>query len=358
MGLAVNDERLARRVGAGVVFAIAAAAIAVVLLDGVRFRSTSKVHVYFAHIGSLREDAEFQVAGTIVGEIDAVRLVTEDMAADPGHPLHPGGGVVVDVRVENRYLDMTMNNGEVFVSSKGVIGKGFLEMGAPAADADPGPPLRHGDELRGVDPPQVDRVLLRSYQNLVVSRVFLAEVAPEGRRLMRSATALADTLAALEPRPGVFAELSASLSELGADVTRVADKWDAGDVDLADLDRIATRARATSTLAARTMADLERRIDALTADLDRLEHAIPGNMRARFEQSVTMARASLARLEAIGATVSAMLAAVDRGEGNIGGLLHDPEFSDYAKKIGKAMKRTPWRMLGTARKGQKQKLQP
>lgn len=350
MGLAVNDERLARRVGAALLLVVAVAAVAVVTLDGVHLRAGSTVHVYFSHTGSVSEGADFQVAGRAIGEVVNIRLVTEAQAAAPDHPLHPEGGVVADIRVEDRYLWMTMKNGEVFVSSRGLIGIGFLEMGAPAGGAAPAEPLRHGDELRGVDPPRMDRVLLRSYQNLMISKTFLAEVAPEGRKLMRAAAALADTLEGVEPTPGAFAELAASMGQLGRDVDRVADKWAAGDVDLADLDRLATRAAATMDRAEAAFGDLERRLDALRADLVRLEHAIPTNMMARFDEALTMTRGSLAKLERIRATIDEMLAMVARGEGNIGGLTNDPEFSDYAKKIGKALKRTPWQIFGTDRR--------
>jgi ABC-type transporter Mla subunit MlaD len=349
VGLAVNDERLALRVGAGLLALVALAAVLVVLFDGFQWRSRATVYVYFARTGNLKEGADFQVASRIVGEVSSIQLVSDRVAADPSHPLHPDGGVVCEVKIDERYLDMTTDNGEVFVSAKGVIGTGYLELGAPAGDVAPGEPLRDGARIRGVDPPEMDRVLMRSYQNLLVSRVFLAEVAPEGKRLMRELRALLETLGKVEPHPGALGELADAASALGDDIDRVLAKWDQTGVDLADVEDLMTKSRATLASVRRAVAELDGDLTALQADLDRLRASLPDDMQGKVERAIAMSRDSLAKLERIQATVQAMLAMVERGEGNIGGLTNDPEFADYAKKIGKALKRTPWKIFGTDR---------
>ncbi|HUH03926.1 MAG TPA: MlaD family protein [Kofleriaceae bacterium] len=353
MGLAVNDERLTLRVGTGVLLLIGAATAFVLLFDGCSLRSKVDVEVYFGHMGSLEEGADVQVAGRVIGRITAVRLIPERLAADPSHPLHPTGGVVCDVAIERRYLDMTMKNGEAFVSSKGMLGQGFLELGPPPGGAAPGEPLEDGDALRGVDPPQVDRVMMRSYQNLLASKLFLAAVAPEGKRLMAEIDALGENLraigAATGPEPGAIAALGDSIARLTDRVDIVRDKWEQTGVELADVRALADQARQTLDLTDAAVTELRARADALQADLDRVRAAVPPGLQQRFEQAVTKTRTSLAKLEKIQHTLRDMQAMMERGEGNIGGLTRDPEFSDFAKQIGKALKRTPWKIFGTER---------
>ena len=52
------------------------------------------------------------------------------------------------------------------------------------------------------------------------------------------------------------------------------------------------------------------------------------------------------KLDRIASDARELMAMVDRGEGNIGGLFNDAEFSDNAKEIGKILKRQPWLMVG------------
>ena len=55
---------------------------------------------------------------------------------------------------------------------------------------------------------------------------------------------------------------------------------------------------------------------------------------------------SLAKLEGILKTGESLFAAIARGEGTIGGLINDPEFSDDARQLGKLLKRQPWTVFG------------
>lgn len=353
MGLAVNDERLTLRVGTGVLILIGVAAAFVFLFDDCSLRSRAHVEVHFEHLGGLEGGADVQVAGRVIGTIEGVRLVPARLAADPSHPLHPTGGVICDVAIERRYLDLTMKNGEAFVSSKGLLGQGFLELGPPPGDAPPGEHLDDGDVLRGVDPPQMDRVMMRSYQNLLASKLFLAAVAPEGKRLMAEIDELGENLRLLDEEtgvePGAISRLGDSIGALTDRVDAVRTKWDDTELELADLQALAAQARRTMDLTDAAVTELRARADALQADLDRVRAAVPAGLRQRFESAVDKTRASLARLEHIQRTVREMQAMIERGEGNIGGLTRDPEFADFAKQIGKALKRTPWKVFGTER---------
>ncbi|HUS69040.1 MAG TPA: hypothetical protein VMZ28_31100, partial [Kofleriaceae bacterium] len=87
-------------------------------------------------------------------------------------------------------------------------------------------------------------------------------------------------------------------------------------------------------------------LDRLTADIDRVRARLPDDLVARLERSLDGARAAVARLEAIAATGQELAARVRRGQGTIGALMNDPEFSDDAKQLGRILKREPWRVIG------------
>ncbi len=189
--------------------------------------------------------------------------------------------------------------------------------------------------------------MMRSYQNLLISRAFLSEVAPEAHRLGHALNELADTLETVEQKPGDFAAMAQSMRELSAQLEAVQGKWDQADLRLDDVQALAAKATQTMDRTKKAMDDIRARLDELDADTVRLRAALPRAAPARFRLAIDKTRQALAKLDHIRATVDEMAAMVRRGEGNIGGLTHDPEFSDYAKKIGKILKRTPWRVLGT-----------
>jgi phospholipid/cholesterol/gamma-HCH transport system substrate-binding protein len=366
----VFDDRTSRRVGAVVLALVGLAAGAVLTVDCTRLRPSIDVAVYFAHIGPLEEGADVQLAGRVIGKVDAVQLLPPGRVRDPSHPLHPGGGVAARLRIQERYAGWGAPNGEFFISMKGVLGDAYVEIGPPPGGAAPARGLRDGDEVRGVDPPRMDQVLVKSFQNMTEFRRLLDDAAPAARALVAALADLRATLAAIEPRPGAYAALGDSLG-------RAMDEWDrlsgglgdgappgfprtlpnqafgrplAGGASRADLlgvvgeaGRVLGRIRAELGATGGTL-------DLLLTDVDRIRARIPGDLVDRLVASAAGARAALARLERTIAVGQELIARVRGGQGTVGALLNDPEFIDDAKKLGKIIKREPWRVLGHPRR--------
>ena len=352
MGLRTDDDQLTRRVGAIVLFFVGVAVVLVLGLDKIHLRSGFAIELYFSHPGGLKEGADAQVAGRVVGEITNVGLITRRRSqSEPEHLLEGEEGVQITVRIEKRYADMVPKNGEFFITSKGLLGERFLEIGAPRVPggrelAAPERHVRAGDRIRGVDPAQIDRVIRRSYANLVFTQVFLDRVRPEGRRLRSAVKSLVATLEEIEPAPGAYAELGDSLSRLRTQFGTVGDKWQEGDIDADMLRGLLARGRALSVQGRRERDELTSRVDALLAKIEEVDAAIPADLRQRFVAAVDSVDGSMGKLDRIASDAREIMAMVDRGEGNIGGLLNDAEFSDNAKEIGKILKRQPWRTIG------------
>jgi ABC-type transporter Mla subunit MlaD len=251
----------------------------------------------------------------------------------------------VTVAIERRFADRAPINGDYFVSFRSILGASFLEVGPPIDDAERGRPVRNGDWVRGADPPLMDRVLIRSFQNLTASRLFVAAIAPEARRVAAAVTELSQTLRDIEPDAATYERVSASISELTDEAEKLGVLLD-GSVDIDAFVDIARRADETLERLGTELATLETGIDELRADIAALGDKVPPDLRARFALVAARAATSLARLRSITADARALMAAVDRGEGTVGALLNDPEFIDDAKKLGKTLKRQPWRVLG------------
>ena len=87
-------------------------------------------------------------------------------------------------------------------------------------------------------------------------------------------------------------------------------------------------------------------IDRLAGDIRRIRGRIPADLGGRLSVAVAHARAAVTRLQHITRMAKELAQRVADGRGTVGALLHDPEFIDDAKKLGKIIKRQPWKVLG------------
>ncbi|MCA9680089.1 MAG: MCE family protein [Kofleriaceae bacterium] len=349
MSLRASDGKLGVRVGAVTLVLLVLGVAYVVLLRGKLFLGPSvDVELYFAHVGSLKEGAPVMVAGRAVGKITAIRLVPRDLAGDD-HLLADTGGAVAILRIDARRRGMVPINGEFFVSSRGLLSERYVEVGAPADGAPPGRPVADGDQVRGIDPPSMDRVLTNTWNNLTVARAFLSEVQPEGEAFFAALRELGATLDAIEPGPDAYAALADRAAALAAEARTTYLTLQAGGLDGDRIAGLLARSRQTVAQLGTTAAMLRGRLDLLQGDLDRLrdriDAAAPG-LRRKLDRALDAGRGALAKLEVLSAKVDDLLGIIARGEGTIGRIQHDPEFPEDAKELGKILKRTPWRVIG------------
>lgn len=340
------DQRSAQLAGAIAIAAFAVAAAALLVLGRIDVRPRIDATIYFENIGALQEGTDVQVAGTPIGRVESVELVPARRIARPDHPLAGTGGVAVRVTIQERYLDRAPANGEYFINFKGLLGASYVEIGPPPDDQRSGPALADGAELRGIDPPLLDRVLLRSFQNLTSSREFLAALGPEVRALGQAVSRLTATVDEIEPAEGAYAALIASSREVSDQARVLTDRFDGDPIDIAQLQATAAGARRLFDRVDAELAQLEGEVATLRRRLAAIRDKIPPDLVDRFQLAADRTAQAVARGRAIAAQGRALMAAVDAGEGTVGKLLSDPEFIDDAKKLGKILKRQPWGVIG------------
>lgn len=344
-----GESRAQLAVGTAVLAALVVAVVFVLAIwPRLSFGGGARVEVAFAHVGALKEGAPLIVAGTAIGHIESITLVSRE-GLPAGHPLAGEGGAIVGVRVGTAGRRRWAANAEVFISSKGVLGTRYLELGPPPGGAAPGPAIAPGALVRGVDPPLIDRALQRTWDNLMVSRRFFDEVGPEARAVKVALTQLAATLAAAEPTPGAWGELAAHVRAAIAEAQALGDALDAAGADPAALAALAARAEATLAHVRAQVDVMMTAADRLGAELARVrvlaDRVAPAAL-ARLRAVLADADRQLARAQALAANARGLLAILARGEGSLARLANDPEFPEDAKELGRIMKRTPWRILG------------
>lgn len=325
----MTDPALTRRVGA-IALAVLAAAIAfvVVIAPRIEWRDRLRIEVQFAGATGLREGAAVVVAGQAIGEVESIAL-------------RRGGGVTVRAALVTARIGALRSGGDVFVSSRGPVGERYLELGpAPIGGA----PLRDGEVAIGRDPPSLDRVLQRTWDNLTTAREFGRAIRPELDALRARLGELATSLDSLAPDAALGAELRGLL----ADARALRDDALGGEPGLARVRGLVADTRATFARATGVLDQLAGRYQALARGggtaRDQLATRGPAAVRS-IELTVDRLRAAIAKLDPLLATVDAIAARIARGEGSLLRLMRDPEFPEDAKELGKIMKRRPWRIL-------------
>lgn len=344
MGLAVHDERLGRRVGMVVLPALLGLIVLLVGLQRWSLRETLVATVYFENVGPLREGAEVQVAGRIIGKVLSISLVPARQATKPDHPLAGHDGVAVRIRLQQRFAHMAPLNGTYFISAKGVLGERFVEIGGPPDNGPRERALRAGDEVRGVDAPYLDRTIWRSYLSLQITQSFLAEIAPHVTTLMRVVDELEVTLDQLGV--GVRARaLMASVDELREQARATLAPWQGEAMTWSDLVAATERARLTLARTQDLVSEIRVRAAVATDTLARIEGQIPADLGERIASTLATVERAIERTKQTMATAAELMAMIERGQGTVGALLRDPEIFDDAKAMGKMLKSNPWRIV-------------
>jgi ABC-type transporter Mla subunit MlaD len=347
VSLLVPDERLARRLGTFTLLVMAAtAACAVFLLDRVKLGTPTRIRVMFRHSAGLREHAALVVAGQPIGQIEAITPVLHGASAVLGGDV----GVAVTVAIDDGSAWKVPASAEIFVSSRGPLSDKYLEVAPPTRPlGPPGPPVREGLELRGVDPPSLDNVLQHTWTNMTTFKLFMETIKPELAALQTQIGELRGQLDRLMDDPAAAGGIGALATEARALIATARQTYDGslgGDAGLA-------HARATVASARQVIAQLRDAIDALgpmaAALGDNLAraggHLAKSDPLARIDQTITAARAAIDKLDPLLAKVDELGARIAAGEGSLGRLIQDPEFPEDAKDLGKIIKRHPWRIL-------------
>jgi ABC-type transporter Mla subunit MlaD len=343
-----QDEQLTRRVGA-ISLALIALAIGffVFVYDRIEWGRHTRIRVYFHHAGSLHEGGAFVVAGKAVGKIEAIALSPRGA---PG-PLNGDEGVVITVALEAADAARFDRAGDVFVASRGALAERYLELGPPDAKS-AGTMLHEGDQLLGRDPPSLDRVLQRTWDNLTMMAAFRDLVRPEYEALRAQVDQLRAQLDPASPTAIAHADTIApmliELAGLTDEVRTLRDRSLGGDAGLAKLGEVIERAHAMVAATRVDFAKLDISVTLLRAGVERLRGQLGTKGEAAIatiELAIDRVKADIAKVDPLLAQVDALNQSLARGEGSIMKLMRDPEFPEDAKELGKIMKRQPWKII-------------
>jgi ABC-type transporter Mla subunit MlaD len=339
------DSRITLRIGAVVTTLLIAAVVVVLQVDLRALGPTVRVQVYLEHPGPLRAEAAVQLAGREIGRVDTIRLVTSNEARSADHPLHPAGGVVLEVRVRKKYLRWVRKNSELFVNSKGLIGEAYLEVAPPLATEDMLASIAEGDRLRGVDPARMEHIIVTSFLNARRFGTLLEELEPSMDQLKAESFELAETLAKLEleVEPGTYQAIRASASDASGSFDELRATLSAD--NLTSFSALERSSKRLVKLVRAELGSMSADLDLLSARIDAVRARLPADLGAKYSRAIADARTNVATLESTISKLEDLAERVAAGHGTVGALMNDPEFSDDAKQLGRYLKRHPWKII-------------
>ncbi|TMQ06678.1 MAG: MCE family protein [Deltaproteobacteria bacterium] len=323
----------------------AASAGFIFLLDRAALGSPIRFRVLFRHSAGLHDHAPLVIAGTPIGRVEAISPV---LHGAPG-PLAGEVGVAALVEIRGGDAWKVPANATIFVASRGPLSDRYLEVAPPTGTGEPGPAIRDGAELRGVDPPTLDNVLQHTWNNLLTFQQFVDTVRPELAALRTQLDQLRDHWIALAGdlrATGGITALIDAVRGLIAAATRTRDTALGGRAGIPRLLATAREARRAIAESRAALDLLGPELAAVTANLTQIRgHIAASDPIGRADQLLTGLRSALDRIDPLLAAATDLGDRIARGEGTIGRIASDPEFPEDTKELGKLIKRHPWKIL-------------
>ena len=334
----MDERRLELKVGALLFIAVLGGVGLLYLLGQLSLGGGHRITVDFAHSGGVPSGAPVKLAGVRVGRVKQLQLLPARRDAD-GEPLpvhmqiEIDGDVFKDVHADTLFV----------VATQGPLGEPYLDMSVGSAAA---PLIKDGAQIRGVDPARMDLLASRLYTFLDAATKIIADDPKAIHELFRKVAGLVGNANTVleENRPVVTSAIQ-ELGEAAHELKLVSARANV---------LLAKDGQATQILG--DVAVISRQLKKeLPPIAEKAQKAMTGaaNLAESFSpQDVQKLRDAVARYEKAGETLNdvalradRILAAVESGQGTLGGMAKDPQVYDDLKGLVSDLKRHPWKIF-------------
>ena len=311
--------------------------------------------VRFSYAGPLHPGARVRMAGQTIGRVSAVRLLDEsERSDDPGHLLE------VRVVIRPEAVHLIGRKTRFVVTTRGVLGEHYVDVipGPPGDD-----PLSTSHSIDGEDQPRTDLVLA-SVQRLVDGVIEVINEDPDAlKNLFRNTGRLIGNLDRVLVRNGEsLDELIKGLSDAGNGVARGV--GDGSDLAAAirelraasssittdvprmarDISKVANGLDGTLTSVGSAAKEIDKAAAGINGALGSI-NSLLGDDQGKVEDFYKKALGVVAELNGVTKSIKSVLSAIDRREGLVGALIHDPEPLEDFKELLHELRKQPWKLV-------------
>ncbi len=336
-----SGERLQYGVGAAATLALVAAVAISLLASDRTLGDTFPLSVRVKNPGNIHTGAHVVMAGQQIGEVVAIRGTGWSSS---GGPRAPAGepGVEFELRVLRSWQRYVYRNSTIFSSTPNVLTEAYLEIGPPRGAA-PDRPVEPGEVLRGVDPPDVDRLLDNVNGSLTTILAVSRELSPAWADFLDAFGHLTATARGLSQpvSPGQIILQGGRALEASRHLRDA----------LAQADALPRTRRLAAELS-RSFDDLRPQLRALSGQMDHLDEQLKGvttafgpAQREQLSRGVALFREVIRNAEQIDADLRWLADGVREGRGTIGGMVNDLQVYDEFKELRRILLNRTWRVL-------------
>ena len=359
----MHHERLNRIVG-GVALVIVVAAVTGVLAMGDRpLTRAVRFTIMFERVGRLRVGASVKMNDIVVGQVASIRFAAEKEPSLTGFQEGAGKGagqpsdgsdmaphrfaarVKVDVWIRRRYRKFVRVNSMYLITAQSLISARHVEVMPPKGE--PGRMIRSGDQVNGVSPARLDRMLQMTYDNLKTSTELINSLKPDLvalRTQARRLRALYDEFEAdLDHVVGSWRKTRQAYNEARPAYRAIMRATDKG----SRLDGLDRRLRALADRASQRFGLIQGKAKHLASVARHAKKYLTGLPVAATKKRVTKTIDRLDRALASAETmVKRIRRAIDLGLGTVGALSRDHEIWDDFKASQRTVKQRIWTLFG------------
>ncbi len=302
------DERLMQfRIGVMVLASIMIAAILVVTFGEWRwpFPDEYTVYIKFPEAPGVAERSPLRKSGVVIGRVTKVELT-------------PDGQVLVTARIERKYV---LRRNEVCRLNRAILGDSMLEFGLSPDPKAPSDPIREGDVMQGIVPPDPVVVFTNLQERLVTAINSVTRTSDELGRTVQSVNDV------IRDNRQTVADLVRNANDTVLEArTTVKNANDlVGDPELkARLKEALDRIPGLVDDVRATLGETNRTIAAARGNLDNLR-GFTDSLAERGPVIVQRLDGSLQKLDQLMAELEVFGRNLNREDGTLGRLIRDPE---------------------------------
>lgn len=336
------------KVGILMLTALGLLAAFILVMGGINFQPTYSVNVDFDNPGGVQAGAPVKMAGVKVGKIDEIQFRGGKVDEKTGKRQ---AMVRVKLKLEKRYQDSIREDSDIYVTTQGVLGEQFLAI-------DPGSPespmLTEGSEVRGIDPPRLDKLLAQSSELLETT---VSSVRANKKEIGETFDALRLTLKAtsvfLGENRDALNNIIVNAEEASAEGTKLLKGVNEKYVDNPQVDRIMTNVDKITTDVSAQTPQLLADARVTLANTKRFTDAVATEEQAAKIKKVVDGTATLVdkgnlladKGIAIANDGQYIVTQIRKGRGTVGALLMDEQLFDDLQEMVRDLKHNPWKFF-------------
>lgn len=351
-----SGERWQLASGAAAVIGLVIAVAIALLASDRTLGDTFPLRILTRNPGALRTGARVILAGQQIGEVVAIRGT--GWLSPPSPPSSAGGAggaaqaapawpdrptVEIEVRVLRSHQRYIYRNATFFSHTPNVLTESHLEIGPPGNGASPERPVEPGETVRGVDPPDIDRLLQKVHASLVSILAVSHDLEPQWQEFRAAVDGLL--------RTARDASGQAEVGRILAQGDRALQAARHLRATFGQTDALPRGAHLIGEIS-RGLSELRPQLQIISAQAERLDGQLKGltttfgeKERRQLAQGVALFRAVIKDAEQMDKDLRWLLRWFNEGRGTLGGFAQDIQIYDEFKETGRLLKRETWKVL-------------